>query len=318
MILHGVHAATNAVNARTLTTFTPYSDTDKFDHQKIRAQNAVTFQLEFDHVIKLFTSRFKWDLSAFDVPNNYLENNIFYSGVMACFKHPFYGYLLMPCSISRYNFMGLPVEIIIQAFTSFDMIGFPYTTTEFVLMYDNPAMTLPVSLFRKYAFDVSDVARSCEVYQNGMKKPIIMAGNFNKAATLNRIVNQKLSNEYYVTLDTSTLKDNGLSPDLKPFFNTSHNAADLKGLFMHKQNLYDEMLRKMGICSNTINKAAQVNNEEVNKSDTMAKLVLASSLECRLEANRKIAEFAGKNITCEIPIELVNPFAAETPTNENS
>jgi len=305
-------AATNAFNARSLRSYTPYSSTDRHDAKRTRELNAISFQLTLDDILKIYCSRFKWDLSAFNIPNNYMEYNLFFNGVMACFEHPEYGFLIMPCTIKEYNIYNMPSKISITGSDALNSFPFDVNYPNFILIWDNPAMTTPYLTFRKYAFEISDVSRSCEVYQNGLKKPVILSGDFNKQSTLNHVVNSKLSNEYYTILDNSSLKDN-IDSEIKPYFNSAHKAEDLKALYMHKQNLYDEMLRNMGIASNTIYKSAQVTSDEVNKSDLMADLVLASSFECRIEANRQIAEFASRNIVCENMIEIVSNIQPPIP-----
>lgn len=303
--LPGVSAATNAYNAQSLKFYNGKFFDPKFANDPKNAQvlNLATAANELANIKQLYCSRYKWTSDNKNMPINYIESMLFLNGMLAFFKDDDYGWLLLPCAIKRLNVYGEPDQVTVM---------FPYAEKankvlnygEFYLLRDNPANNIPYLTVQYYTRLIADVARTCEVYAQGMKKPLVIAANFTNSQTKKQFANNILMNEAYVLLDESTLKDIGTA--LQVFQNSTHNANDLKGLAMYKTDLYNECVAKLGITTPTVIKQAQVNKDEINKNDTMANIVLNGTYECRMEATKAIYDMAGINLKCELAADLTD------------
>lgn len=298
-----VTGATSGYNAQTLNFyngkfFDPVYANDPKNAAKL---NQATSANEIANIRQLYCSRYKWKSDNKNMPVDYIESMLFLNGMCAFFHDKDFGWLLLPCAIKRFNVYGEPDQVIVQ---------FPYNEKssrtldkgEFYLLRDNPALNIPYLTVQYYARLIADVARTCEVYVKGMKKPLMISANFTNQATKKQFANNILMNESYILLDESALKD--IASNINVLQNSTHNAQDLKGLSMYKTELYNECVAKLGITTPTVLKQAQVNKDEINKNDTMANIVLNGTYECRQEANKAIYEMAGISLTCEIASDL--------------
>lgn len=309
-----ITGATNAYNAQSGRFYGDKFFNPKFANDPNNAQvlNFATAANELANIRQLYCSRYKWKSDSENMPVNYIESMLFLNGVLAFFNDPDYGWLLLPCSIKKLNVYGEPDQV---------MVMFPYSDKsnrllnkgEFYLLRDNPANNIPYYTVQYYTRLIADVARSCEVYAKGMKKPLIAAANFTNQQTKKQFMNNILMNESIILLDEATLKD--LGSTLQVFQNSSHNATDLKGLAMYKTDLYNECVAKLGITTPTVIKQAQVNKDEINKNDTMANIVLNGTYECRQEANKAIFDMAGISLSCELAADLTAGISEKIDQN---
>ena len=309
--------ATNAHNARTLRSFGPNGVNHTHDDYKRTGNlNQVAQQIEMDTIMQLYCGRFKWKG---DLPNvNLIEQMLYYNGVVALFEHKTLGLMCLPCTIINYNVYGLPNEIRIAPSLGFSTNGFPLTLEygQYRLIWANESHYKPIDVCRYYSTLIADLARACKVYSDGMKKPIILKGEFEKVKSLEKLIVDRMNNESFVIVDTNLI--GGDEKDVEISFST-HNGTDLKALYMHKQDLYSEMLRKMGIQANSMNKGAQLTEDEVNKFDFMSDIILASDYACREQRNEQIAEFAAEGLTCTplIPLPSLKPNEGQDNENQN-
>lgn len=301
----GVTAATNAFNAQSGKFYHGKFFDPKFANDPKNAQvlNLATAANELANIRQLYCSRYKWSSDNPNMPVNYIESMLFLNGMLAFFQDADYGWLLLPCSIKRLNVYGEPDQVTVM-FPFQDKSNSVLNKGEFYLLRDNPANNIPYFTVQYYTRLIADVARSCEVYANGMKKPLIAAANFTNQQTKKQFMNNILMNESVVLLDEANLKDLGTA--LQVFQNSSHNAGDLKGLAMYKTDLYNECVAKLGITTPTVIKQAQVNKDEINKNDTMANIVLNGTYECRQEATKAIFDMAKISLTCELAADLTD------------
>lgn len=298
-----VTGSTTAYNSQTLNfynsnLFDPNYANDPKNAHKL---NIATSANEIANIRQLYCSRYKWSSDNPNMPTRFIESMLFMNGMLAFFNDPDFGWLLLPCAVKRFNVYGEPDQV---------TVTYPYHDKpqkildkgEFYLFADNPALNIPYLTVQYYTRLIADVARTCEVYVKGMKKPIIISANFTNQQTKKQFVNNILMNESYVLLDESALKD--IATNINVLQNSTHNAQDLKGLSMYKTDLYNECVAKLGITTPTVLKQAQVNEDEINKNDTMANIVLNGTYECRQEATKAIYDMAGISLTCEIAADL--------------
>lgn len=301
--LPGISPATNAFNAQTGRYiggkfFDPTYANDPKNAQSLNLASAAN---ELINIKQLYCSRYKWTCDNESIPVDYIESMLFHNGMMAFFNDDTYGWMLLPCSIRTLNVYGQP-ETVLVSFPFSGVANRVLHRDEFVLVRDNPANNIPYFTVQYYTRLIADVGRSCEVYAQGMKKPMIIVAKFENEKGRKVFLNNISRNETHVVIDKSTIDDLGTT--LEVLQNSSHNATDLKGLAMYKTDLYNECVAKLGIVTPTVMKQAQVNKDEINKNDTMANIVLQGTFDCRQEAVKKIYEMSKITLTCAPATDL--------------
>lgn len=293
-----VTAATNAFNSQSGRFMNGKFFDPEFalDPKNAAVLNKATAANELANIRQLYCSRYKWTCDDENIPVNYIESMLFLNGMLAFFNDADYGWMLLPCAVKKLNVYGEPSQVTVM-FPFNDKANKVLEYGEFYLLRDNPANNIPYYTVQYYTRLIADTARSCEVYSKAMKKPVIIGGNFKTEKTRKEFIRNIYNNEEYVVVNEALLDDLG---KLTITHNSSHNANDLKGLAMYKQDLYNECVSKLGITTPTVIKQAQVNKDEINKNDTMAHIILQGTLECRQEASAKIFEMAGINLKCEL------------------
>lgn len=308
--------ATNAYNAQSLNyrgskMLDPNYANDPKNAQQI---NLNTFQCEIANIRQLYCSRYNWTSDDPNLPVKYIESMLFQYGLMAFFHDDTYGWMLLPCTVVNINVYGEPSEVAAIYPTTAEVVR-TLKIGEFILLRDNPANNIPVATVSFYARLIADTARTCEVYVKGMKKPVIMAADFDSDKTKKQFIRNLYDNESYILVDRSTI--DSMRGTLDVYQNSTHNAQDLKGIAMYKNDLYNECVARLGIVTPTILKQAQVNKDEINKNDTMANIVLSSTYRCRQEATKEIYEQSGISLTCEIAPDLSAGISDDTRIKED-
>lgn len=289
-------------------------------HSKAREKseflNVLEYKRELNHVRQLFTGRYKWDMDSLNISNRYVEEKLFYHQFLCFHNHPLMGWIILPANPLEYNVYGEPTAFNLQGYNYSYDIEYDINSTESVLIYDNKSLNIPFIEFSRYAELISDVDRTCEVYANAMKKPLHIVTDFDNKKSAQLLFNSITRNDAFVSYDAKMFpKDANENPILQQF-TSDHNANDLKGIYMYKKNVYEEMLSRLGIDCSSMRKAAQLTEDEVNKNESMCKLILSQAQECREEAVKKMNEISGLNIKCE-PVADISEFDDYTPP-ENS
>ena len=302
-ILGPTRAASNYSNAQNLKVFgSKLNNADVYNDPKVAALlNRNAMAICEQNILQLYCSRFKWESSDNTMPTDYIEYMLFYNGILAFFWEEQFGWLLLPCSVLTVNVYGQPEEVSV-ALPIGTKATVKLTKDQFVLVRDNSALNIPFVTVEHYSRMVSDTERTCDVYARAMKKPIIVSANFKNKKSREIFAQNIHNNETTVIIDESMIE---AVNEMKVLQNTSHSSEDLKGLLMYKQNLYNECISKLGVVTPTIMKAAQVNEDEINKNDTMANIILENAFACREEANRRIYEMSGISLTCRLADNLV-------------
>lgn len=297
-----ITAATNAFNSETLSyTGSKFFDPDyATDPKNAKVLNLASAAIELNNIRQLYCSRFRWTSDNPNIPVGYIESMLFINGMLAFFEHKDYGWLLLPCAIKSYDVYGRPNSVTVMLPVANNPV-IELQAPDFYLLRDNPADNVPFFTVQYYTRLIADTARSAEVYAKAMKKPFMVTGNFKNATTRKQFIRNIINNEQFVIFDKSLLDD---MSDIDVVQNTSHNAQDLKGLSMYKTELYNECVAKLGITTPTTIKQAQVTEDEINKNDSMANIVLNASYQCRQEATKAIFEKAGISLTCELAPDL--------------
>lgn len=301
-ILGATRIASNYANAATLKTYGNKFDNPKTFNDPKNAPwlNRQEILIQEQHFLQLFTARYTWKSDNENMPVNYIEYLLFYNGLLAFFYHKDFGYMLLPCTINVVNWYGEPESV---------TVTIPYNTNvpltinkgDFVLLKDNFAFNVPFITVQHYCRKIADLNRTVEVYSRGMKKPLIIAGEFNTAKSRQQLISNIQENETAIVVDLKNISGFSGHNILQ---NTSHKGEDLKTLYHHKQNIYHECLNQLGITTPTVLKNAQQNNEEINKNDTLANIILEGTYKCREDATRQIYEFSGISLTCELATDL--------------
>lgn len=277
--------------------------------------NAIEYRRELNHVRQLFTGRYKWDVSALNVSNRYIEEHLFYHMFLCFFNHPQLGWVILPANPLEYNVYGEPTKLVLQGYNFTYQIDYHINSEDAVLLCDNKALNVPFVEFSRYATLIADIDRTCEVYANAMKKPMHIPTNFDNKKSANILFNSITNNDALVTYDINMFPKDGNDIPIIQQLTTDHNANDLRGIYMYKKNVYDEMLARLGIDTSSMRKAAQLTEDEVNKNESMCKLILSQAQECREKAVERMKEISGLHIVCE-PVADISDFNSVQENND--
>lgn len=270
------------------------------DHKNAEMINAYDKDNELNYILSIYISRFKWIGKPLEIfTPQYIERNLFFNGYLIAFKDKTKGFMILRGTPTGFNVYNEP--------TAYNVVGTNYqavvSAEDCVVIRDNPYMYAPIRIVDRYCDLIADTGRSCEVYANAMKKPVTVTGSFRKYLSIKQIFMNTFNNEFFRVIDTKLFADTA-NPSLE-YFQSDHNSTDLRGLFMYKKNLFDELLMKLGITSNMMNKGAQLTNDEVDHNNVMARLSLEMNYECREQATKQLSELAGEDIKCENIVDWV-------------
>lgn len=315
----GGNAGTNSFNARSMKQSYPRWHGNRTNKRVSEQLNYIDFNNENDYIFNLYSSRFLWGVEKLNMTSAYPEKMLYLSPFVVFYRSKTLGWLLLPAAPAGYNAYGEPTAV-----NAFGYNGFSETVAvdydKMVLLYDNPAFVPPEITFCRYAQLIADTGRSCEVYSAAMKKPVTFFGSFDEAKSIQTIMDNLQRNEMYMFIDESLLiarGEKGLvdNDELREIrtFQTDHNSADLMGLHQYKLNLIEEVRCKLGIEVNHINKAAQVTEDEANKSDSTSNLILLQALTVRKKAVEKMNKLAPE---LDITVELSPALQLQAAPND--
>lgn len=318
MYARGVFSATNIFNAQTLQTagskfYDPIYASNPKNAQRL---NRICADNELTHLRQLFCARFEWKSDTDAYPVDAIEYVLYANGLAVTFEDEHFGVLTLPCTVRTLNVYGQPAELSVIYYNHQKAPRVLVSGVDrFALLRDNTACNIPSLITMNYGRLLADVSRTAEVYQRGLKKPVIVAGNFNTKNARREFVNQLVSNEQYCILDTTALQDLGSS--LSIVQNSSHNQQDLRGIHLYKQDLYNEVCQRLGIKSLSIVKKAQVTGDEINKSDTHANIILDDCYKQRRKYCEEVRKLFGLNVSVKLSSSLINDEAKNEPQEDS-
>jgi len=305
---------TNDVNAMTLRREYGRGIRKNLKREYSKIMNQMEYTRELNHIFLLYCSRFKWDLKALNIPDEYMEQRLFYNRFMCYYNDPTLGWILLPATPVGWNVYMQPTELLLQGYNYSKTIKYSVDADDAVLLYDNVSYNIPAIEFMRYAALISDVGRSCEVYSNALKKPLGFATDFSNKKTAESVIESISVNDSFILYDVEMFPKDDSGTPIVDVIKSDHNAQDLKGLDMYRQSLYDEMLGRLGIATTPVRKQAQQTEDEINKNDEMCKIILAQADDCRTKAVEKMIDISGKEISCEI-VDNIGDDAWETNPN---
>lgn len=286
-----MYNANNYFNAATLRSILLKSNNKK-DAEFLNTETNINL---LDLVHQIYTARFRWNLEELGVDDNYIEQILFFRGFLVFYKDKKYGNLLLPAHITSYNVYNQPLTATIEGndYSKEVEIG-----KEAIILRDSSILKPAIINSIEYIRKIADVRRSCEVYVKAMKKPLIFAINQDKKKSVDVFYNKFNTNENYIMINSK------LFEDINYYQDSTHNSADLKGLYDYEQSLFYELLKTLGISTVQTEKKAQMTDDEIHKNDSFANIILNQNYDCRKSFCKKISEFAKINITCEIAQDL--------------
>lgn len=277
--------------------------------------NVLEYRRELNHVRQLFTGRYKWDMDSLLISNRYIEEKLFVHQFLCFHNHPLLGWVVLPAAPLEYNVYGEPTVLALNGYNYSYEIEYSVDSEDSVLIYDNKALNVPFIEFSRYSEIIADLDRTCEIYSNAMKKPVHLATNFDNKKSARMLFNSITRNDALVTYDIDMFPKDAADNPIITQFTTDHNANDLKGLYMYKKNIYEEMLARLGIDCSSIRKEAQLTEDEVNKNEDLCRLILMQATECRQEAVKRMNEISGMHIVCE-PVADISEFDDYKPKDK--
>lgn len=277
-------------------------------------KNEVDALNEFNSACNIFCSRFKWSGKPLDnFSLGYIEKVLFFNGFCIGFKDETYGLMILPAAVKTLNYMNDPVE--------FTVSGNGYNkdvkVEDCVIIRDNILMIPPVLMVDRYAEIAADIGRTFETYAAGMKKPLVIATDEKSKVSNEILAAQYLNNKPFLLVGNNSSKIYKGEETLPNFFNSSHNSNDLNGIMMAKKSLYAEMLGKVGIDANLLNKNSYRSEMEMSDEKNAARLLIMQANECRTKAAKELSDLAGSEINCENLVDALRSVDDSDEGEEN-
>lgn len=259
---------------------------------------------DFNFFTQLYLARFKWSGSSLDLyqPNNYIERQLFNYGMVALYKHEYYGNIIVPAYAQGINPFGEPSEYLCQSYGGF--IKEVKSAKDIVVMRDNLHEDIPLKFVERYSQKTGDTQRTEEVYVRGLKSPNILTVTANSKETAKLVEDQILENKQTIVLRASK---NGEEPVKPVALQTGRNASELLNIVNYRRSKFNELLNYFGIKGDPELKAAQMNNAEIDNNETIAKIQLYQFYQ---ERKRAVDE-ATKRFGFDLKVEISEPMKPE-------
>lgn len=260
----GVGVGTTAFNAQYLTSrYMGQSARVKNNRQFSAYLNGLDAMIEFDYVCQVFCARFLWEGDEIDwMPEGYIERQLFFSPMVVGFKHPKYGFCVLPAYPNTLNFIGEPAEVIAQAYTE----SYTLQPDEYVLMKDTNTYSCPSTVVERKTALVADAGRTIETYMNGLKKPMVMVTDDKNKITNQEIAKQIMNNFPYILASNKGQAGETLRENAPIFHNSTHNGGDLLALIQARKALLGDVLGKIAIDSNQTVKGQYQSEQELDSA----------------------------------------------------
>lgn len=272
---------------------------------------SVTYSTWFNRLYNIAISRFEW-LNLPDTCNEkFIEQVLFFNGVMVGYKDTaLNSFLIMPCTNnSVLDIFGYPAKVNAYGYNGYMAQNLtPYTITlgeeptraDAALLYANYSRCpdLPAVLY--FARKLTKIDRTIDVNINVQKTPYIISCGENQRLTVANMFKQ-VDNFEPAIITTKFYGLNGEKPinvmDLKPPF-----VADKMQTL--KRQVYQEALTYLGIEANTSEKAERQVTEELTANMGETESMRQSPLASRKQFCKEFNKIYGTNIDVKFRSDL--------------
>lgn len=282
----------------------------KFVFEETAFQNNSTFFALSEWLYRLATSRFKWQNTPKTWDIEFLEDVLYFEGVIACVYSENYGLILSRCCTNgKYNHYDLPTSIrlagenlppemmskLYQVYNS-NILPTDNKNDIAVLIKNNSLMRPTRDLIdRLFTYRLYETQRAMDVNTKQQKTPGFLAGTDKQRLTLLNLYKQYDGNEPFIFADKEFLS-NG---ELLRYISTPAPFL-LDKLSMAKHELWNEALSFLGINNVNISKKERLITEEANANNHFTELNAEPEIISRKKACKEINACFGENITVEL------------------
>lgn len=253
--------------------------------------NYSTYLYFFNRIKILTTILYEWKNLPNNIPPRFIENQLFYYGTLAFFKHPTYNYMVTRCNpSSKVNFYGDPTEVTCNAINGFN---YRVKTTDCVIINNNADNIPTMSFVNDTCKRLADITRIIDVNIFQQKMPKIIKCEESQKLTIKNLLMKVEGNEPYI------LGSKGLDLEGIEIFDTSSPyIAD--NLFDLKDKIWIELLTMLGINNANTSKRERLVSDEVNANNQYLSLESETMLYYRQQACEQINSMFGLNVQCEL------------------
>ena len=288
-------------------------------------QNNTTFYCFAEWLYRLAVSRFKWLNTPKTWDLEFLEDVLYYEGMLACVNDENYGLILARCvSHGKLNYYDLPTSIQLCGanlppnLRRNYMVYSPQNALQnddihktAVIIKNNRNMQ-PTNLFLNSLFTprLYETQRAIDVNTKQQKTPGILVGTEKQRLTLLNLYKQYDGNETFIFADKELLA-NG---DLLRYIGTQAPYL-IDKLMLAKKDIWNEALTFLGINNVNYEKKERLITEEANANNHVIELNAIPEIKARKKACEEINALFGTNIDVEMT-ETKESIKKEKPEKE--
>lgn len=282
----------------------------KFAFEETAFQNNSTFYALSEWLYRLATSRFKWKNTPKTWDIEFLEDVLYFEGVIACIYSDNYGLMLSRCcNNGKYNHYDLPTSIRLSgANIPPEMLSKSYAVyngnrlatdskSEIAVLIKNNKLMQPTKylLDRLFTYRIYEIQRAMDVNTKQQKTPGILTGTDKQRLALLNLYKQYDGNQPFIFADKEFLS-NG---DVLRYITTPAPFL-LDKLAMAKHEVWNDALSFLGINNVNISKKERLITEEANANNHATELNAEPEITSRKKACKEINECFGEKITVEL------------------
>lgn len=283
---------------------------NKFVFEETAFQNNSTFYAFSEWLYRLATSRFKWENTPKTWDIEFLEDVLYFEGIIACVYSENYGLMLSRCCTNgKYNHYDLPTsirlsgtnvppEMLSKSFAVYNSNKLPTDNkNDIAVLIKNNRLMRPTKYLidRLFTYRLYEIQRAMDVNTKQQKTPGILAGTDKQRLALLNLYKQYDGNQPFIFADKEFLS-NG---ELLRYIGTPAPFL-LDKLGMAKHDLWNDALSFLGINNVNISKKERLITEEANANNHFTELNAEPEIISRKKACKEINECFGEKISVEL------------------
>lgn len=243
-----------------------------------------TYNSLLQEFYNLAINRFKWEGLPFGLDSETLERCLIDEGLMMFYKDKSKGFFLLPCMGTRdINVYGKMTEYEIKGING--TFQGKKKLEEGVLLKNNPLAKPEKDILESYARKIDSVGMTMEVNLFQQCIPKIILGNEDTKLTARNLIDQ-IQKFKMVVIGKKAVMQSLTTSDI---LDTSAPYL-LDKLQIFKQQLYNELLTKLGINNTDIMKKERVVTSEVDSNNELIKTLLDLMYDMRVKFCEEVKE----------------------------
>lgn len=284
---------------------------NKRSMERAAIMNNSTFDDYCYRVKKICNARFKYSGLPESWDEDFLENTLYFKGVLGAWRHEIFGNVISEVCISdKLNLYRMPIQCNCYGLDITPRNKYVYNGVNVknidperscvVLIKNNPDMRPTFNTVKLFCRRLYEIERTIDVNLKQQKTPMLITCKPNKRLSLLNLFEKYDGNEPIIFGTNDLMNEAGI--------NVIETGAPylIDKLQIQKQAVWNELLTFLGINNSNVEKRERVITAETDANNHFISLNLYNDYRCRKHACNQINEYFGLNINVEINYNLLN------------